>query len=567
MVVPVILICICMYLMLDVVLFNTAMENRRESVRQISHNISILLDYNYRMLNKVALDSHLPGYLDPGRVYTPQASIDAYQEYLNIIAQYGKDAEGQDSQLNVYFVNESLLPDYTTFLRPDETVRESEVFQRTVAAGGLPVWSTDESGVVVSRAIFDRMNGQFVGAVYVRIPEATFFNQISEFGTTQTIVAVLDESGYVVSSTDEEYNHRGLGQEIYYSAVLQSDRFFIESVEYQSVIAPLFVDRLSLDWNIAMLVPLHDLQSLRWTVIQSIIIIMLIWLPISMVFFFVPVYRITKRVKLLASHMTSSGELMPVADTGPPDEIRAMMRSYNDMVHNIKDLIYSNYEAQLKIKDNTIRRREVELSALESRMNPHFLFNTLESIRMDIVKTGNTELSDIIARFAKIMRRSLKSSIDLIPLSEEAVFTSDFLEIHCYRFKRRITYLIDIDERSRSALIPKLTLEAIAENSIKHGLDSKQEAGSILIHSYMTEDNLVYINVEDDGVGISEQKLSEIREKLRNDSPDDGARGIGLPLIKERLRQYFGETADLDIFSNPGSGTKVTLIIPAVFQD
>jgi Predicted signal transduction protein with a C-terminal ATPase domain len=242
------------------------------------------------------------------------------------------------------------------------------------------------------------------------------------------------------------------------------------------------------------------------------------------------------------------GKFLTIKNNDVNDEIGEMTINFNFMVEGLKQLIHENYEVNLKMKDTEIKKKEAELYALQSQVNPHFLFNTLESIRMGLQNKEDAETAGVIFHLSKIFRKSLNWQGDIITLSEEIEFVRNYLEIQKYRFKNKINYEIDIPESFLSYTIPKLIIQPIVENAIKHGIERKWGNGNVGI-SAAIQDSRLSISVKDDGVGINEEALTKIRNELYENSEMKKTGSIGLRNVNNRIILHCGTDFGLKIFS------------------
>jgi two-component system, LytTR family, sensor kinase len=192
---------------------------------------------------------------------------------------------------------------------------------------------------------------------------------------------------------------------------------------------------------------------------------------------------------------------------------------------------------------------EARLAALTNQINPHFLFNTLNSLAT-LIRIDPDRARSMVYKLSSILRRLLKKSESLSPLRDEISFIDDYLAIEMIRFGSKLRFSKDIEEAALDRLVPSMILQPIIENSIKHGLASKVEGGSIRLKAWVEETQL-HISVEDDGVGIPESKLGTVLED-----------GVGVSNVNERLKVLFGSTYRLWIDSKEGNGTETLIVIP-----
>ena len=215
--------------------------------------------------------------------------------------------------------------------------------------------------------------------------------------------------------------------------------------------------------------------------------------------------------------------------------------------------VWNALRIELKLEEQKRLLLEARLDALQRQINPHFLFNTLNSIA-SLVRLKPELAREMIVKLGNILRALLKEHDTYVPLSEELKFTDDYLDIEVVRFgadKLRVEK--EIDARTLGVLVPSILLQPLIENSIKHGLEPRLKGGTVTLRSRLEGDR-VRIEVADDGVGIGNRPTSALRRA--------GA-GIGMKNVRERLEVLYGNQASFNVVSNPGRGTLVTIEIPA----
>jgi two-component system LytT family sensor kinase len=217
--------------------------------------------------------------------------------------------------------------------------------------------------------------------------------------------------------------------------------------------------------------------------------------------------------------------------------------------------IFHNARIEMKLEDQARMLLEARMEALQSQINPHFLFNTLNTVS-SLVRFDPDGARELIVKLANILRRLMrKGDIHFVPLREEIDFIDDYLDIEVVRFGRdKLRVIKELDPDSLEALVPSMVLQPLVENSIKHGLSPKVGGGSIHLRSRMT-DAALWIEVEDDGVGMA-------AASAREPSPIFGGVGIGMTNVIERLNVLYGNAAFLRIQSPDAGGTIITLRIP-----
>jgi two-component system sensor histidine kinase YesM len=302
-------------------------------------------------------------------------------------------------------------------------------------------------------------------------------------------------------------------------------------------------------------VALEDSERFIW-----LLVIVSTLVPTSLIFIILRSYNY--RIKRLSRHMDKANnekfDLIQLPEG--KDEIGGLIRSFNRMTQTIESLINDVYKLEIQQKDMQLEQIRAELKLLQSQMNPHFLFNTLNALLVVSAKSGYTEVMDIIKNLSQLLRRMLSWSDDVVTLKEELHFIEMYLKIEKFRFAKHFNYTFDVDESALQCMVPKMCIQMLVENACKHGLQSVKGQRHIQIRARQT-DTFLYIEVEDNGKGIDAQRLDEIRDQL--DAHLDTGESIGLRNVYKRLRLHYGERVDLTILSQVDEGTTISFRIPA----
>lgn len=238
------------------------------------------------------------------------------------------------------------------------------------------------------------------------------------------------------------------------------------------------------------------------------------------------------------------------------DEIGALGVGFNQMVKRIKELINLVYKEQND-------KRKAEVTALQSQINPHFLYNTLESINSLARKNKEPEISKMIVLLGKLLRMSISTFDDMVRIENELEYVRCYLEIHKFRLQRPIDYEITLDSEIRNLYTVKWILQPIIENAVIHGLDPKQHGGSIKITGWMVEDD-VYIQIADQGVGVTNEQLQMMRFQLQHQAEHftKHEKRIGLYNVQSRIQLHCGEAYGIYLDSVLNEGMTVTVKLP-----
>jgi two-component system LytT family sensor kinase len=216
--------------------------------------------------------------------------------------------------------------------------------------------------------------------------------------------------------------------------------------------------------------------------------------------------------------------------------------------------IWNSARNEKKLEEQERLLMEARLAALTSQINPHFLFNTLNSVS-SLIRSDPNQARVMVVRLSKVLRRLLRKYENFSTLRDELSFIEDYLAIEVVRFGEKLRFEKDVADDTLDMLVPSMLLQPLVENSIKHGLSSKVEGGTIRIRTARVESKL-HLEVEDDGVGIPEPKLASLLD-----------RGIGVTNVNERLKVLFGNDYRMWVESQPGRGTRIRIEVPELQTD
>ncbi|UQZ36486.1 sensor histidine kinase [Paenibacillus sp. PK3_47] len=248
---------------------------------------------------------------------------------------------------------------------------------------------------------------------------------------------------------------------------------------------------------------------------------------------------------------------------GERDEVGELAVEFNRMSKRIGNLINDVYVAEIQKKELELRQRQAQLHALHSQINPHFLFNALETIRMRSQMKGETQTARTIQNMAKIFRKSILWKTSFVTIREELELIESFLEIQKYRFDTKLDYHIEVDQSLLDIEIPKMAFLPFVENASIHGIENIAGIGYINIQIAQENGQLIFVSA-DNGVGMDQEKIRELQDYFEDDSAMGDS--IGMKNVITRLRIYYGESFFFNISSEPGEGTRVLLRLPLAIK-
>ncbi len=274
---------------------------------------------------------------------------------------------------------------------------------------------------------------------------------------------------------------------------------------------------------------------------------------------------LAKRIQILGEAFSGNkmDKFLPITDVEGNDEITSLMENYNNIVSINNELINTLYKDKLREQESDIARKNAELLALQSQINPHFLFNALESIRMHSILKGEDETAEMVEKLAVMERQNVEWSNDLVTVKKETESIEAYLYLQSYRFGDRLSFDIDVEEDCESYLIPKLTLVTFVENACVHGIESKPTAGWIFVRVYKKGEDLV-MEIEDTGGGMTDKEVSALIRSIEHVSIDKikNMKHVGILNACLRMKMHTDNMVKFSIESEVGVGMCVMIRVP-----
>jgi two-component system sensor histidine kinase YesM len=426
---------------------------------------------------------------------------------------------------------------------------------------GSPVWylinhgSLTPSYLLYARTIYNRNSYKEIGVMVILV-STEYFNDIFsslENKDMQDVVVLSQDNNVIFSKNKSSTN-------------LPASIF--EKLKNQGTITEgnNLISYISMEdptWRVVSIVPLdvlyRDIKGLGQKIIFSCIMTALI---ICLIGFFMAFDFISSINKLVnGMKKVQQGEDDVSIELNRNDEIGYMGEAFNNMVREISMLEKWIYREQLT-------RKESEIKFLQAQINPHFLFNTLESINWMAQLENAPQISEMVTALASLMEASIVRQDKFIPFSKELEYIDNYMMIMKSRFDGRLELVCEIDECALDFMIPKLLIQPIVENAVYHGIGNSRNYGVVRLHAEIAED-MFKIVVEDNGAGFDPQKLEMVKQSLLIDDETyfekietKKAGGIGLENVNRRLKLYYGAENGLKIESKRGEYTRIMINIP-----
>ena len=495
--------------------------------------------------------------------------VKAYNEY-NMLSNYLKYYTEFNS-ISMYVENDTILNGYGVVRVTDE-IRESEWYKKAIKDKGIITWvykrdeETKNYNLSLIRSINSISKGQ-IGVLEISINASELANVIMNERYKTSILM----DGIVVQSNNLPIGQvADLGE-----GETEASYYYDIKEEYNDDGDHLILNTFKLDksfnntFQVLVNVPVDIITMESRSVVEKSILIILFAILCSI---FVILYfskNFSNRIKTLRNemHKVVKGNFNIKKSIGGNDEISEVYDDLYIMMESINKLIDEVYIRKIQQEKLMVKQKEAEFKMLASQINPHFLYNTLETIRMRAFCNGDRELAGIVKKLGKIMRRNLEVSNENVPFESELELVKNYLEIQELRFKGKVEHEFNIEVDANKYKILPLLLQPIVENAFVHGLEGIKEKGKITVSAF---EDLGYLIVEisDNGCGITKERLEFINNNLgKVNKKENGHQSIGMGNINERIKIFYGNEYGIYVFSELNIGTKVVLILPAIEGD
>lgn len=423
-------------------------------------------------------------------------------------------------------------------------------------AQGKPVWfDPDPERLVIpgGRAINDLETQQRIGYIVFNFKEQGLYRIYEETNLHRlNEIFMINERGTIISGEDKALINTKPEPELLQQVLTGGEEGFFHHVmnDKDNYIAYRRIQGTG--WRIVSMITAAQYEKEVIALRTRIFIIIAISFTLSLLLVAIWSNSMSKPIRNLSRMMlrVEKGNYDVRYDYPYHNEIGVLSRNFNSMVERISYLINKVYQEQLL-------QQQTELKYLKFQINPHFLFNTLDSIHWLAVIRGVPELGDMTKKLADLLREGIKGD-DFIPVEREVLNVMNYLDIQKYRFGDRMRVEIKVQPEMNEIIIPKFILQPVVENAIVHGIERKLENGTIEIEGKLHEGTVIF-TVSDNGEGIDRGRL---RTLLAGSQEEGRMNGIGLRNVDQRIKLYYGDRYGLQIDSVVGEGTTVTLRMP-----
>lgn len=386
--------------------------------------------------------------------------------------------------------------------------------------------------------------------------------QIQDFDqVTKGKTILVDENNHVVFDSEGALTTRDLsGDESIRRATAQDGSFPI-TIDGKKYITTYSKSSLT-GWKIFVYIPLSEATRQASVTRNVTLLTSGLFVLLALAIAIAISYALTRPLSKIKTLMqeVQTGNLDVSFNQRYRDEVGLLGRHFNIMVTRIRDLLE-------EVKETQTRKKEAEYAALQSQINPHFIYNTLETIRMKAELNDDEEVADMTFTLGKLLRYGVNHGEQRVTIGDELEHLYNYVALQNMRFSNKYTLVVNVPQRDLALPSIKLMLQPVVENAIHHAFKQVLGPGKIEI-GVRHEGETAIFTVSDDGRGMDEDRLKDIRERVYGQQPpkSDG-RGIGLRNVHERIKLQFGEGYGLRIDSHPGLGTTVSLAIPGRTYD
>lgn len=544
---------------------NAVLENAitysTNAVEQVNEDIDSYINYMENISSIVLNSTDVQTYL-----FSEQSVEELEEEETRILSQMETILDTNDDIGNIAVVadNGRTIVDTTETLNQYVDIETLEWYQDTMeSAGGINISSSHVQNllrssynwvITLSRAVINIKNGRIEGILFVDLNYESISalcenNQTGNKGYT----FIIDDEGNIIYHPKQQLLYGGLATERTTELLELTDNYLITEEGDDSRLYTMSTSEKT-GWTVVSVAYISELLKDSNNTRMMYLIIACILLIITIIISNIIVSSITKPIARMRNSMklVEQGQFEGVEiEVSDNNELGMLSESFNTMTYRISELMEQNIYEQKE-------KRKNEMRALQAQINPHFLYNTLDSIIWMSAAGKTDEVVDMTSALAKLFRQSISNEKEELTISEEIDYVKSYLTIQKMRYKDKMDYCIDVEEQIQTVPIIKFALQPLVENAIYHGLKYKENQGTLTIKGYAGQDK-VYIEVIDDGVGMTENELRYIFDEKQTDYKNNG---VGVVNVEKRLKLYYGIEYGIQYQSEKGVGTTATVTVP-----
>lgn len=555
------------FLLFSLAFFQIQKNTMKNTAADIAYNelmqITGLMDGEFEQLKSVSnllyLDNELNNFI---KEYNQNIHFNPNIEHLNhILGKYNAGISNVNFSSVIVTNRGQFLGDATLIHKADSLeITDKDWYQSLLDKPSGILWLKDETldkifttrgqnYIYLIRELQDRESWDKTGILILGISENELRKLYSGYIDEYSSIYIIDEQNNLISNIDN-LNFNKIPHMVFNYMYKYSGSNIVSKVNNEKILMTHYTIKTT-NWKVFLMDDLNNLLSYFNSINYLYLVVIGIYFIFTIILCSVFLTKFTKPIQVLYQNMekvkaNNFDVTVPILSN---DEIGDLSHKFNSMIERIKQLM----ENLLKEQEE---KRQAELITLQTQINPHFLYNTLASIRYLIYTEKKEDVDNIILSLIRILKNSLSNTEEFVSIQKEISILEDYILIQKFAFSQKVTVDIHMEEDILSCKTIKLILQPLVENAFMHGLKPKNSNGYMSIKGYSRE-NMVCFEIYDNGVGFIPK--ADIKKKHR--------RGIGLQNVKDRIELTFGKKYSLNIESRPDEFTKITINIPKIASE
>lgn len=539
------------------------------NVKQLKENVDYKIKNYHQISKQIIFDESVQNFLDissenkiSNRTTIDNLVLNKWIKNKEILSIGLYDREGYNIYSNLYFDTQQVTSFSKEFFNVMQESSDKLVYightKDFFSMGPVLFFARNTYSITASY-------GNKMGYFVMSVDAETVLNITNETKLGDSGYFYLaDNKGNVINGSRYDSDISAIQNDLKLSAEIKGKEGY-RSVWHNNSEYMAFYETLDIgNLKIIGIVPMNEIISKVYPLLSISITILVGCIILILVVSSIIWTNIARPLKKLQGLMgqIENGNLKVRMKYNGKDEIADLAESFNFMIDKLNMLIFENYQTKLRESELVILNKEAQFKALQQQINPHFLYNTLESINWMAYKIGATDIYSMVNALGRFFRGVISRGDDIISFGEEIDYLKNYIYIQKTRYQDKLDIILEIDDEIKEFKTIRLILQPIVENAIVHGVERLKKGGIVRVRGYVSG-IFVCFEIQDNGVGMPEKKLKQIMELA--DVPEsevDKSAGIGVINVYRRLKLYFGEESSFKIESEEGEGTSVKFSIP-----
>lgn len=486
---------------------------------------------------------------------------------LRFISKYQEYYKDEISSIKIYVTNKTINENEYFRYISDEDMKKLRWYVPTCNRNGATYWAygedeTESKKVMQLTRMLPDEDGNMLGILAIQLNTAKTTERITQREENSLLIYKVND--ILAASFQIDKNNQFILKELRDAEKAKNSKMITYEVkDYLLTYQRIYPDDSGVYYTVASVQDYQDLTSYftKTGIISMGAVIIGLIISVGLIVMFSVMFGNRINTLRRQMHYVATGQYEKVEPMDGTDEAAQIYQELEQMMEDIKELTAKVVDEKVQKEKLHTKQKEVEFKMLASQINPHFLYNTLETIRMKAKIDNEPEIEELVKMLAKIMRRNIQVGNQMVTLESEIELLENYLFIQNYRFGDRIhsEVIVDEDIDTKIMVVP-LIMQPFVENAYVHGLESKESDGLLQIHIMQTQENIV-IKIQDNGIGMSYYKLGKIRKGLREGETSEKGH-IGISNVNQRLRILYGEEYGVTISSKSEEGTCITICFP-----